>query len=321
MSMYGVDADLQYHEFEFDGFDASTSYVSNAAPTDWPNFLLGRPLEHIAAIKILEVQIPYSFYLITAENNTFTLHEETGYRTNVYTTSTVTLPVGNYTSASIQPALAAALDAASVAIGNNHTYTVTYAALTGKLTIVAGSPHLYQRFYFTFGTAGDFGNDSPRLWLGFNGGASAIAYSLSGSVAANLTAPNVLNLSGPNYLYLNSYSLGSLCNLYLPEGSDPLPSGGLGPQMAKIPCTVNPGGIIFWQDPDPQKWFDVQNLNNFAQADFYFTMGNVIGQNPLRFNGNTFSLKLGVLVNTKGKTTFPGGGFNNDRVVKRVRIG
>lgn len=316
MSSYGINPDLQYLEFEFDGFDASGAYAAGSKSTDWPTFLLGRPLENIAAIKILEVQIPYSFYLFTAENNTFTLKEETALNSNIYTTATVTLPVGNYTSASIQPAMVTALMAASAAAGNNHTFTCTFSTLTGKLTITEPT-HPNQRFYFIFGTAVDFGNDSPRLWLGFDGGESDMAT----GTPRTLVAPNVINLSGPNYLYLNSYSLGALCNLYLPEGSERLPAGGLGPQMAKIPCTVNPGGIVFWQDPDPQKWFDLQNVNNFAQADFYLTMGNTIAQTPLRLNGNTFSLKLGILVNSKVKSTLPGGGFNNDRVVKRFRVG
>jgi hypothetical protein len=314
---YGLNDSLQYFEYEFDGFDASGAYESTSASTDWPNFLLGRPVENIAAIKVLEVQIPYSFYLFTAENNTFTLTEQTA---TTPTNTTVTIAAGNYATSgtnNITSTLATAINAASVTAGNNNSYSVSYTIATQTLKISKTTNTSYT-FTFTMGTAGDFGNNSPRLWLGFNGGSITSSLVSSSQV---ITSPNTINLGGPNYLYLNSYSLGSLCNLYLPTGSDPLPSGGLGPQMAKIPCTQTPGTIMYWQDPDPQKWFDVQNLNNFAQADFYFTMGNTIAQTPLRFNGNTFSIKLGILVNARAKTNLTGGGFNNDRVIKRVRIG
>jgi hypothetical protein len=230
----------------------------------------------------------------------------------------VTIPVGNYSVSQIQSVLTTALIAASATSTWSNTYTVIFNSTTGKLQINKTTNTSYS-FSFIMGSSGDFGNNSPRLWLGFNGGSSSSSTFVSPNQV--LIAPNMINLSGPNYLYVNSYSLGSLCNLYLPAGSDPLPAGGLGPQMAKIPLTVNPGGTLVWQDPDPQKWFDTQNLNNFADADFYITLGNVTSQTPLRFNGNTFSLKLGVLVNSKAKTNVTGGGYSNDRVIKRVKIG
>jgi hypothetical protein len=120
-------------------------------------------------------------------------------------------------------------------------------------------------------------------------------------------------------MFLNSNALGALCNLYLPEGSQDLPSGGLGPQMAKIPLNANPYGIAFWSDPDPTKYFDLQNLTQFTSVDFYFTLGNFPTQTPLRFNGGRFSLKLGILVNTNAEQSVLAGTAAQGRVVKRTR--
>lgn len=54
-------------------------------------------------------------------------------------------------------------------------------------------------------------------------------------------------------------------------------------------------GMVFYIyiDPDPQKYFDLENRNNFPMLDFYFTLGNT--SQPIEFNGVGFSLKLGVL--------------------------
>ena len=82
--------------------------------------------------------------------------------------------------------------------------------------------------------------------------ASATGASGSGgetSATALIVAPNAASVTGPNYIYLNSMKLGQLTNLYLPQGAVNLGGGNAGTQIAKIPVNVQPGGIIFWQDP------------------------------------------------------------------------
>ena len=140
---------------------------------------------------------------------------------------------------------------------------------------------------------------------------------ISGPNTGNLLiAPNAALVTGPNYLYVNSSKLGQLCNLYLPKGAFNLGGGNTGPQMAKIPVNVLPGGVIYWQDPDPQKWFDVENLQQLDQIDFYLTLGNTTTQIPLQLNGLSFSLKLGVLLNKRDHEDVQG---LPTRVVKRMR--
>jgi hypothetical protein len=79
------------------------------------------------------------------------------------------------------------------------------------------------------------------------------------TVAANsVISTSAALVSGPNYLYVNSRRYGQIAGLYLPTGA--IGGGVTGPQMAKIPINVGSGGVIYWQDPDPQKWFDIENL-------------------------------------------------------------
>jgi hypothetical protein len=89
--------------------------------------------------------------------------------------------------------------------------------------------------------------------------------------------------------------------------------------MAKIPINCNSGEVSYWQDPDPQKWFDVENLNVLNQVDFYLSLGNTTAEIPLKLNGVSFSLKLGILVNTFSHNDLGGGLAHQDRVIKRIR--
>ena len=316
---FGLNDSLEYTEFEFDSFDSNQSYDQRFYTTDWPNFYLGKPLSNVAAVKVLEAQIPFTYYIFNSNNNTFVLHEwKTG--GTVDTSSTVTIPVGNYTSVTILPALKAALEAASVVNGNTFTYTVAYSSLTMLLSITNSDATNADFFTLNFGTGlFDPGYTNPRLPLGFSGGVNTSSVG-SGAQTQILVSPSVIQLTGPNYVYLNSRSLGALIHLYLPGNGvlNPVDGGADGPQIAKIPITVLPGGVCSWQDPDPLKWFDVGNTNISGTMDFYVTLGTSGYETPLNFNGGSFSFKLGILTNTSSHNDWLGGGKQNDRAVART---
>jgi len=63
MNNFGLNDDLRYYEIELDSLDALNSAGFGAATTDWPLFYLGGrdPLRNIAALKIIECQIPFSW--------------------------------------------------------------------------------------------------------------------------------------------------------------------------------------------------------------------------------------------------------------------
>jgi hypothetical protein len=289
-----------------DSLDTTTSNAAGAAATDWPVFLLGgkMPLSNIAAVKIIEAQIPFSWYVFNDQNTSqnangtqWTLNE-TGGASNLYPK----IAVGNYAGGS---PLAAALQTALNAVSSN--YTVAYDSQSQKLTFSTTKAGV-TAFTFTFGAPTNSGNFNPRLYIGFPGGVTS-------STGTSLVSPNAVLVSGPNYLYVNSTKFGQLINLYLPQGAFNLGGGNAGPQMAKIPVNASSGETIFWQDPDPQKWFDLEGLTVLNQIDFFLTLGNTTTQIPLRLNGLGFSLKLGVLANeTMHYTT-----SSVERLFKRIR--
>lgn len=299
---FGLDENFTYAEFYFDSLDTSQSLVSNSSTRDWPLFLLTKPLYNVAAVKILEVQIPFTWYVFNSFNNTFTLTEIIG------APATVTLPIGNYSTTSLIPILQTALNTASP---NGYTYTVTFSGSsssqpnTGKFTFTSSAGTL-----FTFQFAGTEGYVDPAMYLGFRG-----PLPFNSTAGGVLVAPNVANVTGPNYVYVQSRKLGSLCDSFLPVGSDKTGGGVTGSEVAKIPVNVQPGGIIYWQDPAPDMWFDLENLANFADVDFYLSLGNNSPQQPLQLNGSPFSLKLGVLKTKQSQTISRTGLAHQRRVV------
>lgn len=304
---FGLNDSLKYTEFEFDSNSTAQSLNNQYYTTDWPLFLMGKPLNNIAAIKLLEAQIPFSYYVFNRFNNTFRLTESTGGGT-----VTVTIPVGNYNSATIVGTLATALTSVSP---NGRIYTVSYNQASQLLT-VSSNAGLTRTFTLTFGTnLYDPGWTNPRLWLGFSGGDNV------SNTSQVLVAPSVIQLTGYNYVYVNSISLGAMVKLYVPAnfGGEYGNSGGQlgadGAQMSKVPITSQPGGVTYWQDPAPLMWFDLENWTSMSQVDFYLTLGD----NPqvVEFNGNSFSLKLGILTNESSHNDYLGGGKGNQRVQTR----
>lgn len=291
---FGLNENYDYWEIYLDSNDASLAYTNNFYYTDWPLFQFATPIPNLAAMKIIEVQIPFTWYTVNEYNYQFLLTEGA-------TTVTVTLPVGNYNSTSLGTALATALSLVSPTIA---TYTVSFSGQnsvpnTGKFTIINGNS---TPFTLTFGGPDDLGSTNPRFVLGM-----AEATNTS-SLSGVLVAPRAANIAGPNYLYLNSRSIGTILKNVLPLGAEALGAGSIGPQLAKIPVNVQPGGVIYWSDPDPQKWFALENLALLPQMDMYITVGNSDQGQCTSLNGVPFSVKLALLTNksisTKQKQNF-----------------
>ncbi len=284
---FGINEDLNYIELSLDSRDgvATTSQYSKL---NWPKFRFAMEIRDLAAIKVLSAIIPFSYYVITAKNNTFTL-TETGFATTL-----VTLPIGNYNANTLGSALSAALIAASITSGANLSYTVSYSALTGKFTITNNAGGA-TTFTLVFGLIGDTGATNPRNALGFNDGSIT-------SVGHVISVPNVAEISGPNYLYVNSEKLGQFTSVFLPTGAVNLNGGNLGPQMCRVPIDVNPGDICYYNDPDPTKFFDLEHMNQLSDCDFFLSLGDV-ENTPLDLNGLPFSLKLGLLLYKPTRTT------------------
>ena len=253
--------------------------VSSLTNLDYPMFYFDDPITDIAYFKVLEAQIPFSYLVVNSTNNVFTVTEGVD-------SAIVTVPVGNYNTSLMVSALQTALNTASP---TGKTYTVTFSSTTQKFSFVISS----GTFVFTFGQDDDNGVNNMRLVLGFNAGAIA-------STLTDLEAPNVANLTGSNYVYLCSDALGVNVETYLPNKSQN--KGTKGPQIACIPVDVNPGDIMFYKDPCPEKWFSVENLFQLKKMDLYVTLGP--SPYKLDFQGQSFSVKLGFLVNRTLNTRY-----------------
>lgn len=415
-SGFGLADNLKYNEFVFDSLTARNELTSEYQISDWPLFLPGKPINNVAAVKILEAQIPFSYYVFNETNNTFHLIEST---TSI--PLLVTIPVGNYTADNFVVVVGEALTRASESAGgSNVQYSASYDFVTSKITFstLNTTPGFFFKIYMKDQTTiSDPDNTHPGPYIGYPDGqvftsttssytstessnstlvltassstiqvitgslthtiqlpalntltpgqyfkvyntsadtvtvtdSSAVTLKLqststittykvngmgngwisssetaytSGSIPpdsqAILEAPNVMKLSGPNYIYLCSTFLGPLVKLFLPnETYNSQQLGANGPEIAKIPVDVNSGNIIYWKDPDASKWFDMDGLQSFPKIDFYCSVGTNNESIPLKFNGQGFSIKMGVLMADANVSTFVGGGSQNNRVTTR----
>lgn len=289
---YGLNGNYDYNEFEIDSFDALQSFNSTYTISNWPRIFFGKPLDNVVAVKVLQATIPFTYYVVNSSNNTFLLNA-----------TTITIPVGSYTSAEMVTTLGSLLSAALAGT------TIAFSDSTMKFTISNTVP---TAFTLTFGSAGNNGQTNARLILGYNAGVT--------SSSATQVAPNVAQLNGPPYLYLNSRSLGAMVHVYL-NGDGLVNSAGTGadgPQVCMIPVNTTRGNTITYTDPDPQKWFFTGSHNLSGNLDFYLTAGVGSEQVPLDLNGSRFVIKLGILQSRAQGNDNLTSTRGNNRVVSRT---
>jgi hypothetical protein len=301
---YGLNGNFEYSELLVDSFDA-TQWYSGSSITNWPRILLGKPMENVVAVKVLQATIPYKYYVFNSTNNTFTLNESSGLGGG-----TVTIPVGTYTTSEFTTILKTALE-----IPGALTYTVTYSDTTMKFTI-SSSDASPRDFNLVFTS-----NPSCAAAMGFSSNPTDNLNFSTTSTTPTLVAPYVAQLEGAPYLYLCSRTLGAMVHVYL-NGSgiiDPVNFGADGPQIAMIPMNATTRGQnITYNDPDPQKWFYLGAHNMSRNLDFYLTLGIGNEATPLDLNGARFQVKLGILTSKmQGNDSLPST-RGNHRVVSKT---
>ncbi len=274
--MSGIDPNLTYVELAVDSFDSTaaggqfwknTSSPSNELIFSWPKFYWTEKAPNVVAMKIISAEIPNVWDAISLGNNTF-----------VYTAAgvpnTITVPVGNYTGA----ALAANIQASIAAISAG--FTVTWDAATSSFTFTQALAIAWSLSFPSKATL--------YYILGFIAGSTNSASGAGSSITSTVIA----NITGPYYLYLNSRTLGPLINFNLTDGNA---NAAGGPQIARIPITVNKGSVIFYQDPNPDFFFDFFMNNAFETFDLYLSLGSDQEQTPLDMKGAPWSIKIGLL--------------------------
>jgi len=272
----------------------------------------------------MEVNIPFSCYPITDQINADTGLTENKFEVQTLSgvgSFTITIPIGFYSATTLADVIQTQL-ATEIAFAPNYivdftpptSATVVFNSVTGKFiftvtqTAPAGPTDL--QFVFSQGTSL---HPLARL-LGFTSNTIVFTPSLADTVFT-LTPPNIATVTGPNILYVNSRILGNICKAYLPQST--LVTGENNPQMAMIPINVNPGGIIWWQDPNPEEVFDTRNLFSLQSLDLYMTWGT--DPRPLRFNGLGFQVKLVLYVKSNSQGVSQSGTLSQNRAVMKIR--
>lgn len=272
---------LSYYELILDSRDASYTYDAAYSKFDYPSFELGGKLraEKIAYMKVLEASIPFSYFTINSDNSDITLVDTTP--ANV----TFNLASGTYDSASLITELQTKLNTAT---GTGFAYVVTFDPVRLAFTISNGSPVPGNTFNLTFSTTG-VRKDTLATVVGFPTGVVNSSF----VTATNKIIGGVSELLGSNFVYINSNAVGNEVNLFLPRGSNQFGNGG--PQMAMVPTTSGAfGDDMIYQDPCHQYWFNTGKIESLTKIDLFITDGG--SQEVLRFNGRSFSVKIGMLL-------------------------
>ena len=280
---------FEYNEINID------SWVGDEGTTNHPIFNLQPLIADCIGIRIVSAQVPFSWYVINNDNNTMTLTDNISAGP---TNTIITLPIGNYNAHTIADALTIELTKSVFA-----NYTVVYDSILQKLKITSNKS---EAWYLTFPST-----LFQQSLMTYIGGSDIQVNNTAAGGTGILILPFTVQITGPNYLLLNS-NLGSRIRRNTRTNGystwDP-------PVLAKIPITCNPGEIIFYNDPQQGNYYFEITDSSIQSIDFYFTLGPFETPSEVDFNGQAFSLVLGVLT-SKTSIITKGNGFSS----KRARI-
>lgn len=156
--------------------------------------IISPPIVSVQKMYVKDVAIPFSYYGVTASNNSITFQESLGVAV------TASVAAGNYSATSFISALGTAMTAVSP---NAQTYTVTYSSNTNKITI--SSTGTFQVISATMSAV-----------IGIN------PSTLPTALATTYTPTLGINLSGPTRIFIHcnrtndTYVQGSRSGVILP---------------------------------------------------------------------------------------------------------
>lgn len=313
---------MEYIELELDSNLATASNTTGFQSTDWPLFQLGNRVQDIKAFKVLEVSLPQVW--------------ANYYRDDAFSfvTGLFSIPVpintGQYTKAQFIAELNTVLNnpvGQFVVVLNSNLAThyggtgpIIFSATEqttgtniGALQIVAlgntpelGSLNLLSDAHFSMG--GITTESVNRYFLGFPDRFTLTSNS-GASIQATMKFPQILKDSWPGYVTLNSQKLGVLVKAYEADTryiSLPFLQGnGQGSSfLASIPIKLDASQLYTqWQDPAPDKFFDLKNLFTLESLDLYWKRGGMKDE-IMTFRGCNFFVKIALLIaSDNGSTT------------------
>lgn len=275
---------VQFAEINIDSSDADTTGKVGFATTDWPVYFKRDIFQTIVALKVLEITLPFSYYVVNSLTNVIPLRWN-----NIE--SFVTIPPGNYTPnemvATVNPLLVTAIAAA----GGGGTLVLSYSIISNKFTFTFGSAPANSRITFNVnaGPVADvaFPQNTPAYMLGFYINDNPFGTTFQ-NLAATTTAAATSNLSGPDYLVLRSNLAGHLGNNYT---STSVFTPAQGVSLATVPINVNRNEVVQWWN-NTKEYFSIFP-ESISRMEFYFTTNDSL--TPIEFNGRSFRIKLGVM--------------------------
>lgn len=306
---FGLNGSYEYNEYEFDSLDCDQGANSDSVVSDWPRFYIGKPIDKVAAIKVISATIPRTYYDL--ENSVVVNFLEYNGAGTKITDENITFPAGNYSQETFSTFLKTEMDTLGTL---GPAFTVGANDITGKISITSSYATVNGSFILNLN-----GSTELALISGLDSGVNTSSL-VTASLPASITAPNIGMFDDLTHLFLCSRYLGSSIGLYLPGNGyiQPERNGGDGPQLCKIPINADPFKNIHYQDPDPQKWFFMRNANLNGSIDFYFTKGIASSTTHLKFNGRGFSVKLGLLFSKEENTDVMKAIDSNKRVASRT---
>jgi hypothetical protein len=313
---------MDYIELDLDSAVATESAFNDNSSLDTPVFELGRDLQNVVGFKIIETNIPSSYFTITDEVNSATGRQRNLLRVvigtmmgpgpfNLYIT-----PNRKYTASELAAeiqSLIGTLDLPLLIPPTTITSTCTYSDLTGKFTIsMTPSP------YYTNMSVTILFDESVAKLLGFQSPNSTDEqlqlYQIS-STTFSFTSSYLALVSGPNYMQINSKFFSNVLKNYLPQG----PLGTVGQTntaICQVPVTANFGGVNYWQTIQPDS-FDTQNLFMLDRFDLFLTLGT--SKIPLKLNGLSWQCKIRVFIDRNYTASSLQGNIEQNRIIKRIR--
>jgi hypothetical protein len=274
--------------FPFTNNTLSSSNAGLRGSTDSVVFNFQRMFGDTIGFRLVDAQIPFSYYVISQAlgNSTLSITYGQTVASPVTTNATVQVPDGNYTADEFCTALNAAI-AAQASISTYGTCTFSYGTTGNQLGRLLMNITTTDRSgvgataFFTVNWA-----SSPNLAAicGFN--ATNISNATNNTNITFIATYNC-NFGGEDYLYIRS-NLGVLLSEGVTATQSSVPVSDI---IAKIPVSVNRNEIIQWTNP-AREFFSIA-ATRLNRMTFWITTKNSI--DPLQLNGQPFALKIGLL--------------------------
>lgn len=281
------DPSLNYIELTID------SSIFDFGSTDQPSFNLSRIIPNVVGFQVISATIPYSFYTVNSSSqfpNALQL---------VINGITLNLASGNFSLTSFLNEVQTMLNGGTSSFSSvtyptllaaNGVWTVTYVASINGARISAS----IGSFTILIPANTVDNNINSLTWfLGFRNSTSTdlVRTVPPGGIVGQDFATGVfpaIDLSGPNYINLRG-NFSSVLYDQVRVAGQPYDQTNL---ICSIPLSSNPGGLIFYTNPNPSVFLKMTQ-NNINSLNFYFTLG--INTTPINFQGLSFFIKLGFL--------------------------